>query len=203
MRHPSDRDLVLHALGPEEAPDLQIHLEQCLDCKQRLDSFLQSLEAAGKHEVPTLSHEEKEDVFATAWRSSRRPEPRSFSPLWRWILQPAALFSCGLLAGYLAFTAQPPVNSPSMKAPVEVVHVSGPSVNPVAPLAGTPIPTELASRPVITPAPDVQSGEDFWQMAGLRNVKLTPTVRYEDGKLVNGARLEGETLNGAMVVMAF
>lgn len=203
MRHPSDRDLVLHALDPEEGPVLQTHLGGCPECRQRLHSFLQAIDAAGKHEVPVLSHEEKEDVFATAWRSTRRPEPRSFPPLWRWILQPAALFSCGLLAGYLAFTAQPQPPLPASIQTVEVVQVAEPLPEPPPSIAVTPMPTETLANPAVTPGRNRKPGDEVWELAGLRNVKVTPTVRYEDGKPVNGARLEGETLNGALVVMAF
>ncbi len=203
MHHPSDRDLVLQALDPQGAPDLQAHVAECSECKQRLHSFLQAIETVGTHTAPMLSREEVEDVFASAWRSSRKPEPHPLPSLWRWILQPAALFSCGLMAGYMVFAGQPPVSPPSLTAPVEVADASKLSARPEAPLPETPIPTELVSKPVSTPAPDGQSGEDFWHMAGLRNVKLTPTMRYEDGKVVRGARLEGETLNGALVVMAF
>ncbi len=207
MQHPSDHDLVLHVLALKEDPDLLEHLEQCEECTGRLHSFTQAIEKVGQRAVPTLTGEEVEDVFATAWRSSRRPEtrPRAFPSLWRWILQPAALFTCGLLAGYLAFaTRQPLTLPPTPSSPVEVVQVSNPIPAPEPPITTvTPMPTGVASIPAATPVPDKPSGKDFWHMAGLRNVKLTPTVRYEDGKVVRGARLEGETLNGAMVVMAF
>lgn len=203
MRHPSDQDLVLHALALEEEPNLRAHLASCESCARRVSSFVRALKAVDTHELPGLTHEEEEDVFATAWRSSRRTGIRPFTSLWRWILQPAALFTCGLMAGYLAFTGQQPVTPPVVNAPTEVVQVTEPVTTPEPPIGVTPIPTELVSKPATTPIPDGQSGEDFWHMAGLRNVKLTPTVRYEDGKLVNGARLEGETMNGALVVMAF
>lgn len=203
MRHPSDRDLVLHAFDPEETPSLQAHLTECEACQGRIHSFLQAIEEVSKHEVPTLSHEEVEDVFASAWRSSRKPESRPFPSLWRWVLQPAALFSCGLLAGFLAFASQPQPGIPAVTPSVEVVQVSRPLPSPETPISATPLPTEPAVSPAVTPGLDGQSGEDFWEMAGLRNVKLTPTKRYEDGRLVNGARLEGETMNGALVVMAF
>lgn len=171
----------------------------------RVSSFQRTIQTVSQHEVPGLMGEEVEDVFATAWRSSQRPEPRPCPSLWRWVLQPAALFTCGLLAGYLVF-ATPQTSAPPSQptASVEVVQAPEPASAPLATsIAMTPVPTELVSQPATTPGPDGQSGEDFWHMAGLRNVKLTPTVRYEDGKVVRGARLEGETMNGALVVMAF
>jgi hypothetical protein len=203
MRHPSNRDLAQHVFDPKQTPSLQAHITECEECRGRIHSFLRAIEEVSKHEVPTLTHEEVEDVFATAWRSSRRPEPRPFPPLWRWVLQPAALFSCGLLAGFLAFASQPQPGIPVVTPPVEIVQVSTPHPSPEAPISATPLPAEPALSPAVTPGLNGQSGKDFWEMAGLRNVKLTPTRRYEDGKVVNGARLEGETLNGALVVMAF
>jgi hypothetical protein len=81
----------------------------------------------------------------------------------------------------------------------------GKSGNENLEVTSTPLPEVQAAKasPSQTPATSSSEGEDFWRMAGLRNVKLTPTFRSEDNRIVKGAVLEGETLTGALVVWAF
>ncbi|MCG3198192.1 MAG: hypothetical protein HUU16_08420 [Candidatus Omnitrophica bacterium] len=196
MKHPSEKDLVSGALNLEGGAELGTHLAECEECAmrvKRLKAFLVQFEA---HTVPELAREESSDIFSVAWRGSR--QDRGYSPVspWRYVLQGGAVFLCGLVAGYFLFAH--PVQAPDAigaEGTELVESVSNPS-------AALPTPEVQSSvvEAVQTPAP---KGSDFWQMAGLKNVKLTPTVKYEEGKPVYGAVLEGETLGGALVMLTF
>ena len=199
MSHPNNQKLVAHYLGRESSASIKKHLETCEECLARIEAFKHTLSMVGEHEPPLPESNESSDIFVTAWAGSRRPIREDKPMWWRWGLQPAGLFACGLLVGFLLFgrgvDTEPflegnrlEVNETNDTFPVSAETMTSPVL--VADAMGTPIPEE-------------GSNADFWALAGLRNVKLTPTTRYEDGEEVPGALLEGETLNGALVVLTF
>jgi anti-sigma factor RsiW len=209
MKHPSERRLIRGFLQPGGDREAEAHLAGCEECAEKVRSLERLLAAVQEHSVPECASAESGDLFAAAWTGSRRTGRREPGAVWRRLLQPAGVFAAGLLAGFLFFGNLAPLLDSGLAQRSEETHAADaprnagaqPTDSPnVASTQPTPAAGRLTEEAVQTPPPE---GEDFWRMAGLKNVKLTPTVRYEKGQPVYGAVLEGETLGGALVVLTF
>jgi len=207
MEHPKDSQLVWYALGDSASSEIADHWELCETCSERVATLRRTLERVEEHQVPDLGGDQRADIFAAAWVRSdraRRVRPPLF---WTRVLQPVAFLACGLLLGFFLFSGGGTTVAPVGESVGGVLAEgsSSPVVSQLPVQNETPSPpSQVASVAAVrTPSLEETSGKTFWEMAGLRNVKLTPTVRYENDRRVEGAVLEGETLTGALVVLTF
>jgi hypothetical protein len=211
VKHPNDSELAVYLLGIEEKTDTARHLASCAECARRVEAFRETLALVAGHETPVRDREETSDLFAAAWGGSRAVAPLSVAPVWRRVLQPTAVFVCGILFGFVLFSDS---GSGMTGQSEDIQHSSslvpgeardGRTADENLDKTMTPLPDIQVAKvaPSQTPALGHSSEDNFWEMAGLRNVKLTPTVRSEDNREVKGAVLEGETLTGALVVLTF
>jgi len=184
MKHPSDSQLIDTLL--EGSVDLEIrqHLGNCPACSERLRRLESVRESLMGEEVLKCDPETSEEIFSKVWDESREGVSSRPGGLgwWRWGVQPAGIFLAGLFLGYVLFA------DPNRTDKTEVPRDS-------------PNPTTDRSKETGIQREELEI--DYWEKAGFRNAKFTPTVRYEGGRQVMGGQLEAETAGGALVVMNY
>jgi len=205
MKHLTDReivDLALSGNADDGTAEGAVHLAKCRDCAERLREVESLLAHSRAVEPPNPSAGLSREIFNRAW-SDARPGGRDWSSIFRReILRPAIGFAVGLIVGFFPYNSETEASRVGPRLPAgPSVQADGPDgVEPEAEAGPySPGDSEGEERPTEKGA----SEGSFWELAGLKNVELTPTVRVEEGRPVTGAVLRGETLEGTLVVWNF
>ncbi len=216
MRHPNESKLIDWFLNESADPDIDRHLKTCSACREKIERFKAIRERLLTHEIAACAPETAEDLFATAWEGSYNDRADGRSPAgWRsWGLQRAGLFMAGLFLGYILFSS--PDGEPLNGGENVVPSTGGGEIRERAPNRDTADIEDLMNTRETGPRiaqgtvgdqengdPEERMGSEYWERAGFRNAKFTPTLRSEGGRNVWGGRLEAETASGALVVMNY
>ena len=102
MKHFSERDLAIHAIGEEPADDLRRHLAECAACRMRFDGFRAAIRMiADSERVPRRGESYGREVWQRV--RSRLPEERPAAD-WKSFFVPRRLAFAGVMTLVLAAT---------------------------------------------------------------------------------------------------
>jgi hypothetical protein len=210
MKHPNESHIIEWFLDGQRDREMEDHLEDCEVCREKFQKLKTTHNCLLGHEISDCDPDVAENLFATAWIHSRDQRNTRTFPLagWRRGLQPACLFMAGLFLGYLLFSTH---SLESFRGGEAALPAASDRWSAPARTEYTAIPTDTASKRAETKdansdgnrGPEERLHSEYWEKTGFKNAKITPTVRYEDGRNIWGGRFEAETASGALVVMNY